>query len=81
MYDGHDLNCIFSYAYNLTSLSVLYLKVGLLGTAISLQKDLNRIAESADTSTSKGFWYILNGNEMILAILMCHVFSMFKGKH
>ncbi|KAA3472211.1 Myelin-associated oligodendrocyte basic protein isoform 1 [Gossypium australe] len=34
--------------------SVLKLQVGLLGTGRSLQRDLNRIAEVADTSTSEG---------------------------
>ncbi|KAK9071575.1 hypothetical protein SSX86_008003 [Deinandra increscens subsp. villosa] len=47
--------------------SVLKLQVGLLGTGKSLQKDLNRIAESADTSTSKGLNYVLQ--ESILALL------------
>ncbi|KAI7730110.1 hypothetical protein M8C21_033316 [Ambrosia artemisiifolia] len=39
--------------------SVLKLQVGLLVTARSLQKDLNKIAETADTSCPKGFRYIL----------------------
>lgn len=38
------------------------LKVGLLGLGRSLQKDLNRIAETADTSTSQGLHYVLTGN-------------------
>lgn len=36
-------------------------QVGLVGIARSLQKDLNKIAENADTSTPKGFHYILTG--------------------
>lgn len=36
-------------------------KVGLLGLGRSLQKDLNRIAEIADTSTSEGLHYVLTG--------------------
>ncbi|XP_071708721.1 FLUCTUATING-LIGHT-ACCLIMATION protein 1, chloroplastic-like [Rutidosis leptorrhynchoides] len=47
--------------------SILMLQVGLLGTAISLQKDLNQIASLADTSTPKGFRYILQ--EATLALL------------
>ncbi|PWA52479.1 hypothetical protein CTI12_AA454430 [Artemisia annua] len=47
--------------------SVLQLQVGLLGTAKSLQTDLNEIAKSANTSTSEGFRYILK--ETILSLL------------
>ncbi|KAG6434173.1 hypothetical protein SASPL_105795 [Salvia splendens] len=42
-------------------------KVGLLGLGRSLQKDLNRIAEIADTSTSEGLHYVLT--ETVLALL------------
>ncbi|GFQ01321.1 hypothetical protein PHJA_002276000, partial [Phtheirospermum japonicum] len=42
-------------------------KVGLLGLGRSLQKDLNRIAETADTSTSEGLHYVLT--ETVLALL------------
>ncbi|KAF6162756.1 hypothetical protein GIB67_029025 [Kingdonia uniflora] len=42
-------------------------KVGLLGTARSFQKDLDRIAETADTSSSEGLSYILK--ETIFALL------------
>nr|GEY78500.1 hypothetical protein [Tanacetum cinerariifolium] len=48
-------------------LTVLKLQVGLLGTAKSLQMDLNVIAKTANTSTSEGFKYILK--EMILSLL------------
>ncbi|KAL5980832.1 hypothetical protein ACLOJK_028751 [Asimina triloba] len=41
--------------------SVLKLQVGLLGLARSLQKDLDRIAETANTSTSEGLNYVLTG--------------------
>ncbi|GMP60773.1 hypothetical protein CsSME_00023497 [Camellia sinensis var. sinensis] len=41
--------------------SVLKLQVGLLGMGRSLQRDLNRIAETADTSTSEGLSYVLTG--------------------
>ncbi|KAL8114822.1 FLUCTUATING-LIGHT-ACCLIMATION protein 1, chloroplastic-like [Apium graveolens] len=47
--------------------SVLKLQVGLLGMARSLQQDLNRIAERADTSTPVGLSYVLT--ETMLALL------------
>ncbi|CAN1284547.1 hypothetical protein LINPERPRIM_LOCUS18648 [Linum perenne] len=47
--------------------TVLKLQVGLLGTARSLQKDLNRIAEVADTSSSQGLSCVLT--ETSLAVL------------
>ncbi|KAK1421535.1 hypothetical protein QVD17_23950 [Tagetes erecta] len=50
-----------------TKTSVLKLQIGSLGTGRLLQKDLNRIAELADTSTSRGFNYVLQ--EAILALL------------
>lgn len=52
-------------------------KVGLLGSARSLQRDLNRIAKTANTSGPKGFTNILQGNDVrdndvsqILAIII-----------
>ncbi|KAF9621275.1 hypothetical protein IFM89_018492 [Coptis chinensis] len=47
--------------------SVVKLQVGLLGMARSFQKDLDRIAEVADTSTSEGLKYVLT--ETTLALL------------
>ncbi|XP_052624914.1 uncharacterized protein LOC128132401 [Lactuca sativa] len=47
--------------------SVLKLQVGLLGTGKSLQKDLNQIAETADTSKPEGLRYVLQ--ETTLALL------------
>ncbi|XP_078436658.1 myelin-associated oligodendrocyte basic protein [Wolffia australiana] len=47
--------------------SVLKLQVGLLGLARSFQRDLDRIAESADTSTPEGLNYVLT--ETTLALL------------
>ncbi|CAM9002186.1 unnamed protein product [Rhodiola kirilowii] len=47
--------------------SVMKLQVGLLGMGRSLQKDLNRIAEVADTSTPEGSSYVLT--ETALALL------------
>lgn len=39
----------------------LVVQVGLLGLARSLQKDLDRIADKADTSSPEGLHYILTG--------------------
>lgn len=39
--------------------SVIRLQLGLLGNARELQTDLDRIADSADTSTNSGLHYIL----------------------
>lgn len=47
--------------------TVLKLQVGLLGMGRTLQRDLNRIAEVADTSTSEGLHYVLT--ETTLALL------------
>ncbi|KAF5746965.1 hypothetical protein HS088_TW06G01142 [Tripterygium wilfordii] len=47
--------------------SVLKLQVGLLGMGRSLQSDLNRIAETADTSTPEGLSFVLT--ETTLALL------------
>nr|XP_023904150.1 uncharacterized protein LOC112015917 [Quercus suber] len=47
--------------------SVLKLQVGLLGMGRSLQMDLNRIAETADTSSSSGLSFVLT--ETTLALL------------
>lgn len=41
--------------------SCFFSQVGLLGMARSLQQDLNRIAERADTSTPEGLSYVLTG--------------------
>ncbi|KAJ8643494.1 hypothetical protein MRB53_005242 [Persea americana] len=48
-------------------MSVLKLQVGLLGMARELQRDLDRLAEIADTSTSEGLNYVLT--ETALALL------------
>lgn len=37
------------------------LQVGLLGTARSMQRDLDRIASRADTSSPSGLHYVLQG--------------------
>eukprot|EP00897_Mesotaenium_endlicherianum_P003477 jgi/Mesen1/3157/ME000184S02224 len=50
-----------------TRTSVVRLQVGLLGLARTLQRDLERIADRADTSTPEGLQYILT--ETVLALL------------
>ncbi|KAK9062273.1 hypothetical protein SSX86_019459 [Deinandra increscens subsp. villosa] len=60
---------ILRYVIAMTT-SVVKLQVGLLGMATSLQKDLNQIAHIADTSTPKGFTYILR--ETALSVLQHH---------
>ncbi|XP_020100316.1 uncharacterized protein LOC109718470 [Ananas comosus] len=47
--------------------TVIKLQVGLLGMARSFQRELDRIAESADTSTPEGLNYVLQ--ETVLALL------------
>ncbi|KAI7738335.1 hypothetical protein M8C21_027538, partial [Ambrosia artemisiifolia] len=47
--------------------SIVMLQVGSLAMGRSLQKDLNRIAEVADTSTKKGWHFVLQ--ESILSLL------------
>jgi uncharacterized membrane protein len=37
-------------------------KIGFSGKGRDIQMDLNRIAETADTSTYKGLSYVLTGN-------------------
>lgn len=49
------------------SISVVKIQVGLLGTARALQKDLERIANKADTSSPDGLHYVLE--ETVLALL------------
>ncbi|KAJ0079109.1 hypothetical protein Patl1_23357 [Pistacia atlantica] len=46
--------------------SVIKLQVGLLGMGRSLQKDLNRIANMADTSTPEGLSYVLTETSLSL---------------
>mmetsp|Transcript_7705 Transcript_7705/g.25539 ORF Transcript_7705/g.25539 Transcript_7705/m.25539 type:complete len:407 (-) Transcript_7705:49-1269(-) len=46
--------------------TVLRMQVGLLGLARTLQKDLERIADEADTSTPEGMMYVLE--ETVLAL-------------
>ncbi|KAK9063673.1 hypothetical protein SSX86_017544 [Deinandra increscens subsp. villosa] len=55
------------YEINTPKTSVLKLQVGSLGKGRSLQRELNRIAEKADTSTLKGLNYVLQ--ETIVALL------------
>ncbi|KAL6190611.1 hypothetical protein ACLB2K_037005 [Fragaria x ananassa] len=53
--------------------SVVKLQVGFSGQGPDLGFDLNRIAESADTSTYKGLSYVLN--ETIVALLRHHKYK------
>ncbi|KAJ8760732.1 hypothetical protein K2173_017832 [Erythroxylum novogranatense] len=46
--------------------SILKLQIGLLGIGRALQKDLNRIAETADTSSSEGLSYVLTETSLAL---------------
>ncbi|KAG0556968.1 hypothetical protein M758_11G088600 [Ceratodon purpureus] len=54
--------------------TVLKLQVGLLGLARTLQQDLDRIADDADTTTTKGLHYILT--ESCLSLLRHPDFCM-----
>lgn len=58
------------------------LKVLLSDSGQALQRDLNQIAESADTSTYEGLSYALNGNPYLLVILNLMSFgpSLFSTK-
>lgn len=56
------LSLLDSCSFAATLYCFVCVKVGLLGLGRSLQKDLNRIAETADTSTSQGLHYVLTGN-------------------
>ncbi|KAK2365145.1 myelin-associated oligodendrocyte basic protein [Trifolium repens] len=49
-----------------TTVTVLKYQVGLLGMGRSLQRDLNRIAEVADTSSPEGLSYILSETSLAL---------------
>ncbi|BBN03963.1 hypothetical protein MPTK1_3g00940 [Marchantia polymorpha subsp. ruderalis] len=56
-----------SFTRTREKVSVLKLQVGLLGIARNLQSDLERIADRADTSTTRGLHYVLT--ETVLALL------------
>lgn len=47
-------------------ISVVSVQVGLLGSARELQEDLNKIADSADTSTPAGLKYVLSETALSL---------------
>lgn len=51
----------FSEELSFIVLVIISVKVGLLGMARVLQRDLNRIAEAADTSSPEGLSYVLTG--------------------
>lgn len=50
-----------SKTYLLTDQLLCYVQIGLSGKAKLLQQDLNRIAQSADTSGVTGFHRVLQG--------------------
>lgn len=54
-------------------LVIIFVKVGLLGMARVLQRDLNRIADTADTSSSEGLSYVLTG-EASIGVNSSHLF-------
>ncbi|KAL7083903.1 hypothetical protein ACP275_14G190700 [Erythranthe tilingii] len=62
--EGSDSGSVLTATEKTT---VIKLQVGLLGLGRTLQKDLNRIAETADTSSSEGLHYVLT--ETVLALL------------
>jgi uncharacterized membrane protein len=41
--------------------TVAKVQIGLTGTAVSLKRDLERIAKRADTNTSEGLNFVLQG--------------------
>ncbi|KAL6142787.1 hypothetical protein ACLB2K_061063 [Fragaria x ananassa] len=60
-------------------LSVVKLQVGLMGEARSLQRDLNRITETANTSTSEGLSYVLKGATTALLCNLDHCISSYSS--
>ncbi|KAJ0014227.1 hypothetical protein Pint_20558 [Pistacia integerrima] len=60
--------------------SVIKLQVGLLGMGRSLQKDLNRIANTADTSTPEGLSYVLTGKPLPTVCEMPQALDLLHGK-
>lgn len=59
----------YSYSLNIFLNFLFHLKVGLLGMGRSLQRDLDRIAETADTSTPEGLGYVLTGKTSEISIV------------
>lgn len=59
-------------------MSVVKLQVGLLGTARELQRDLNRMGNSVDTSSPGGLHYLLQ--ETVLALRRNPQYAMY-GMH
>ncbi|KAL6146739.1 hypothetical protein ACLB2K_057416 [Fragaria x ananassa] len=60
-------------------LSVLKLQVGLMGEARSLQRELNRITETANTSTSEGLSDVLKGATTALLCNLDHCISSYSS--
>lgn len=53
-------------AESMARVTVAKLQVGLLGSARQLQRDLERIADKADTDSPAGLHYILQGTFFFL---------------
>jgi len=45
--------------------TVAKVQIGLTGTAVSLKRELERIAKRADTNTSEGLNYVLQGELLV----------------
>lgn len=56
-------------------MSVIKLQVGLLGSARELQRDLNRMGNTLDTSTPQGLHYLLQ--ETVLALRRNPQYAMY----
>jgi uncharacterized membrane protein len=61
--------------YDNGPMSVVKVQVALLGTARQLQRDLNRMANSVDTSTPRGLHYLLQ--ETVLALRRNPQYAMY----
>ena len=68
------MHVLFCAGASSERVSVVKLQVGLLGTARSMQRDLDRIAGRADTSNPSGLHYVLQG-------VSHHCFTLFGSRH
>ena len=58
-------------------MSVAKLQVALLGSARSLQRQLDRLADRADTSTPEGLHFVLQGAGCCLYCFTCFAVTCF----
>lgn len=75
----HNFSVLYVYYKQiLVSYVCLHFQVGLLGMARSFQRELDRIAESADTSTPEGLNYVLQGKTVpsTFTILMLRIWTL-----